>query len=124
MKKCSCAFFVLFILTFSGCAAKEGYLAEKDDGTQISKELKYASYMEEQLAKTLETKYEFDDIQIKIIPIEENKLSGIVTIKAKDALDDTFIDDCNTVLSSALSSYRVVLNDEEIINSSKEVQFR
>ena len=118
MKKRICAVLILCVLILSGCAAKESYLATKDDGSQISKELRYATYMEEQLAKTLETKYEFEDIQIKIIPIEENKLSGIVTIKAKDDLNDTFIDDCTAVLSSSLSSYRVILNDEEIINSS------
>ncbi len=119
MKNTSVFFITITIcvLILSGCAVKESFVAEKDDGSQISKELKYATYMENQLAKALETKYEFEDIMVKIIPIEENKLSGIVIIKAKDTFDDTFFDDCTAVLSSSLSSYRVILNDEEVIKS-------
>lgn len=55
---------------------------------------------------------------LKVIPVHDDAFGAIVIIDSSKPMETSFVTDIETVLNGFLYTYRVIFNDEEILNNN------
>lgn len=103
------ALILLVAVLLTGCKEKE-----------ISKQEKYASYLADTIEKDLMEHYHFDSVKVETTILDNEKLSGIVTISTGKPSDNQSYDDILTYLKKNFDECRLVVDGEAIDNSLTE----
>ena len=81
---------------------------------------KYANYLEQQIAEDINTGNSYEKVTVVVTPDEKGDLNGEIYITDSSAQGRSLSGEYQTYLGNMLASYRVFVNDKEILNSESD----